>query len=148
MDILIRGEFTDNGHPVTINTIGDREPIDYRDIIGVDNCYFRNYEDKGGFFEIKYELFEAYLKQKEYDKEYNKLHYDQKIDISFAKPFLYKHFIEDYGIIDNLTEVVIKNGLIYVKYKIDDKISEKKFDYGYDLLREYKIYKCKKNKIF
>lgn len=147
MDILIRGEFTDNGHSIIINTIGDTEPIDYNDIIGIDNYYFK-YEDKDRFLEISYKLFEAYLKQKEYDNEYNKLHYDQKIDISFARPFLYKHFIEDYGIIDNLTEVVIKNGLIYVKYKIDDKISEKEFNYGYDLLREYKIYKCKKNKIF
>ncbi len=148
MDILIRGEFTDNGHSIIINTIGDAEPIDYSDIIGIDNYHFRDYEDINRFFEIRYELFEAYLKQKKYDKEYNELHYDQKIDISFAKPFLYKHFIEDYGIIDNLTEVVIKNGLIHVKYKINDKISEKEFDYGYDLLREYKIYKCKKNKVF
>ena len=95
--------------------------------------------DKGVRWHISYELFQAYQKQKKVDKEYAKYHYKIEIDVEFAKQYLYKNLIEQYAIIDRLVEVSVKDDEINIKYDMDNKIKETKFDGGFDLLREWKL---------
>ena len=47
--------------------------------------------------------------------------------------------IEQYAIIDRMTEVSVKDNEIYIKYDMDNEIKETIFDGGFDLLREWKL---------
>ena len=78
-------------------------------------------------------------KTKKADKEYAKYHYEIKIDVEFAKKYLYKNLIEQYAIIDRLVEVSVKDNEIKIKYDMDNEIKETTFEGGFDLLREWKL---------
>ena len=95
--------------------------------------------DKGVRRNISYELFQAYQEQKKADKEYAKYHYEIEIDVEFAKKYLYMTMIEQYAIIDRMTEVSVKDNEIYIKYDMDNEIKEISFEGGFDLLREWKL---------
>ena len=139
MSIYIRSEFLDCEKGVFIETRHDKEPIDYTDIIGVNFKPFPFDMDKGVRWHISYELFQAYQEQKKADKEYAKYHYEIEIDVEFAKQYLYMTMIEQYAIIDRMTEVSVKDNEIYIKYDMDNEIKEISFDGGFDLLREWKL---------
>lgn len=138
MDIYIRGEFTKDGKGVTIKTI-DKKPRDEFDIIGIEDVYFTYDMNKNTIYELTHDLYKAFMEQEKYDREWNELHYEHDIDVEFAKPILYENFIEYYGMIDHLTEVKVKDDVITVKYKINNKEKEYSFSGGYTLLREYKL---------
>ena len=139
MSVYIRSEFLDCEKGVFIETRNDREPIDYTDIIGVNSKSFPCDMDKDVRWHISYELFQAYQEQKKADKEYAKYHYEIEIDVEFAKQYLYMTMIEQYAIIDRMTEVSVKDNEIKIKYKMDDEIKEVNFSGGFDLLREWKL---------
>ena len=139
MSIYIRSEFLNGKEGVYIETRHDKEPTDYTDIIGVEFEPFPYDMDRGVIFQITYELFQAYEKQKKADKEYAKYHYEIKIDVEFAKQYFYKNRIEQYAIIDRLVEVSVKDDEIYIKYDMDNEIKEISFEGGFDLLREWKL---------
>ena len=139
MSIYIRREFLDREEGVYIETRHDKEPRDYIDIIGVEFEPFPYDMDRGVIFQITYELFQAYEKQKKADKEYAKYHYEIEIDVEFAKQYLYKNLIEQYAIIDRLVEVSVKDDEINIKYDMDNEIKETTFEGGFDLLREWKL---------
>ena len=139
MSIYIRSEFLDYDKGVFIETRNNEEPIHYTDIIGIEFEPFPYDMDKGIIFNISYELFQAYKKQKKADKEYAKYHYEIEIDVEFAKQYFYKNRIEEYAIIDRLVEVSVKDNEIYIKYDMDNEIKEISFDGGFDLLREWKL---------
>ena len=139
MSIYIRSEFLDYDKGVFIETRNNEEPIHYTDIIGIEFEPFPYDMDKGIIFNISYELFQAYKKQKKADKEYAKYHYEIEIDVEFAKQYLYKNLIEQYAIIDRLVEVLVKDNEIKIKYNMDDEIKETTFEGGFDLLREWKL---------
>ena len=62
------------------------------------------------------------------------------VALLFAKRFLYENCIENYGIIDHLTNAIIYDNNINVKYKINDKEYEYTFEgYGYELMRIIKL---------
>ena len=83
---------------------------------------------------------EKYIKERlDFHKEYAKYHYKIEIDVEFAKQYFYKNLIEQYAIIDRLVEVSVKDDEINIKYDMDNKIKETKFDGGFDLLREWKL---------
>ena len=139
MSIYIRSEFLNGKEGVYIETRHDKEPTDYTDIIGVEFEPFPYDMDRGVIFQITYELFQAYEKQKKADEEYAKYHYEIKIDVEFAKQYFYKNRIEQYAIIDRLVEVSVKDDEIYIKYDMDNEIKEISFEGGFDLLREWKL---------
>ena len=139
MSIYIRSEFLNGKEGVYIETRHDKEPTDYTDIIGIDFKVFPYDMDKNVCWHISYELFQAYQKQKKADKEYAKYHYEIEIDVEFAKQYLYMTMIEQYAIIDRMTEVSVKDNEIYIKYDMDNEIKEISFDGGFDLLREWKL---------
>ena len=139
MSIYIRSEFLDRKEGVYIETRHDKEPTDYTDIIGIDFKVFPYDMDKDVCWHISYELFQAYQKQKKADKEYAKYHYEIEIDVEFAKKYLYMTMIEQYAIIDRMTEVSVKDNEIYIKYDMDNEIKEISFEGGFDLLREWKL---------
>lgn len=139
MSIYIRSEFLDREEGVFIETRHDKEPVHYTDIIGVEFEPFPYDMDRGVIFQITYELFQAYQKQKKADEEYAKYHYEIEIDVEFAKKYLYMTMIEQYAIIDRMTEVSVKDNEIKIKYNMDDEIKETAFDGGFDLLREWKL---------
>ena len=139
MSIYIRSEFLDREEGVYIETRHDKEPTDYTDIIGVEFEPFPYDMDRGVIFQITYELFQAYEKQKKADEEYAKYQYEIEIDVEFAKQYLYMTMIEQYAIIDRMTEVSVKDNEIYIKYDMDNEIKEISFDGGFDLLREWKL---------
>ena len=139
MSIYIRSEFLDYDKGVFIETRNNEEPIHYTDIIGIEFEPFPYDMDKGIIFNISYELFQAYKKQKKADKEYAKYHYEIEIDVEFAKQYLYMTMIEQYARIDRMTEVSVKDNEIYIKYDMDNEIKETTFEGGFDLLREWKL---------
>lgn len=139
MSIYIRSEFLDRKEGVFIETRHDEEPTDYTDIIGIDFKAFPYDMDKDVCWHISYELFQAYQKQKKADKEYAKYHYEIEIDVEFAKKYLYMTMIEQYAIIDKMTEVSVKDDEIKIKYNMDDEIKEVSFYGGFNLLREWKL---------
>lgn len=139
MSIYIRSEFLDREEGVFIETRHDKEPVYYTDIIGVEFEPFPYDMDRGVIFQITYELFQAYEKQKKADEEYAKYHYEIEIDVEFAKQYFYKNRIEEYAIIDRLVEVSVKDDEINIKYDMDNEIKETAFDGGFDLLREWKL---------
>ena len=139
MSIYIRSEFLNGEEGVYIETRNDKEPVHYTDIIGVEFEPFPYDMDRGVIFQITYELFQAYEKQKKADEEYTKYHYEIKIDVEFAKKYLYMTMIEQYAIIDRLVEVSVKDDEIYIKYDMDNEIKEISFEGGFDLLREWKL---------
>ena len=139
MDIYIRGEFTKSGKGVTIKTANNGKPRGEFDIVGIEDTYFTR--DMGEYYinELTHDLYKAFLEQEKCDREWNELHYEHNMDIEFAKPILYEHFIEYYGMIDHLTEVRVKDDTITIKYKINNKEKECSFTGGYTLLREWKL---------
>ena len=139
MSTYIRSEFLDGKEGVYIETRHDKEPKDYTDIIGIDFKSFPYDMDEDVRWCISYELFQAYQKQKKADKEYAKYHYEIEIDVEFAKKYLYMTMIEQYAIIDRMTEVSVKDNEIYIKYDMDNEIKETTFEGGFDLLREWKL---------
>ena len=139
MSIYIRSEFLDYHKGVFIETRNDKEPVHYTDIIGIEFEPSPYDMDKGIIFNLSYELFQAYQKQKKADEEYAKYHYEIEIDVEFAKKYLYMTMIEQYAIIDRLVEVSVKDNEIKIKYKMDDEIKEVNFSGGFDLLREWKL---------
>ena len=139
MSIYIRSEFLDCEKGVFIETRHDKEPIDHTDIIGVNSKSFPFDMDKGVRWHISYELFQAYQEQKKVDKEYAKYHYKIEIDVEFAKQYFYMTMIEQYAIIDRMTEVSVKDNEIYIKYDMDNEIKEISLEGGFDLLREWKL---------
>lgn len=139
MSIYIRSEFLDREEGVYIETRHDKEPTDYTDIIGIDFKVFPYDMHEDVRWHISYELFQAYQKQKKADEEYAKYHYEIEIDVEFAKKYLYMTMIEQYAIIDRMTEVSVKDNEIYIKYDMDNEIKEISFDGGFDLLREWKL---------
>ena len=139
MSIYIRSEFLNGEEGVYIETRNNEEPAHYTDIVGKDFKPFPYDMHEDVRWCISYELFQAYQKQKKADKEYAKYHYEIEIDVEFAKKYLYKNLIEQYAIIDRMTEVSVKDNEIYIKYDMDNEIKEISFDGGFDLLREWKL---------
>ena len=139
MSIYIRSEFLDGKEGVYIETRNNEEPAHYTDIVGKDFKPFPYDMHEDVRWCISYELFQAYQKQKKADKEYAKYHYEIEIDVEFAKKYLYMTMIEQYAIIDRMTEVSVKDNEIYIKYDMDNEIKEISFDGGFDLLREWKL---------
>ena len=139
MSIYIRSEFLNGEEGVYIETRNNEEPAHYTDIVGKDFKSFPYDMDEDVRWCISYELFQAYQKQKKADKEYAKYHYEIEIDVEFAKKYLYMTMIEQYAIIDRMTEVSVKDNEIYIKYDMDNEIKEISFEGGFDLLREWKL---------
>ena len=139
MSIYIRSEFLNGEEGVYIETRNNEEPAHYTDIVGKDFKPFPYDMHEDVRWCISYELFQAYQKQKKADKEYAKYHYEIEIDVEFAKQYLYMTMIEQYAIIDRMTEVSVKDNEIYIKYDMDNEIKEISFDGGFDLLREWKL---------
>ena len=139
MSIYIRSKFLDGKEGVYIETRNNEEPAHYTDIVGKDFKPFPYDMDEDVRWCISYELFQAYQKQKKADKEYAKYHYEIEIDVEFAKKYLYMTMIEQYAIIDRMTEVSVKDNEIYIKYDMDNEIKEISFEGGFDLLREWKL---------
>ena len=139
MSIYIRSEFLNGEEGVYIETRHDKEPKDCTDIVGKDFKPFPYDMHEAVRWCISYELFQAYQKQKKADEEYAKYHYETEIDVEFAKKYLYMTMIEQYAIIDRMTEVSVKDNEIYIKYDMDNEIKEISFEGGFDLLREWKL---------
>ena len=139
MSIYIRSEFLNGEEGVYIETRNNEEPAHYTDIVGKDFKPFPYDMHEDVRWCISYELFQAYQKQKKADEEYAKYHYEIEIDVEFAKKYLYMTMIEQYAIIDRMTEVSVKDNEIYIKYDMDNEIKEISFDGGFDLLREWKL---------
>ena len=139
MSIYIRSEFLNGEEGVYIETRNNEEPAHYTDIVGKDFKPFPYDMHEDVRWCISYELFQAYQKQKKADEEYAKYHYEIEIDVEFAKQYLYMTMIEQYAIIDRMTEVSVKDNEIYIKYDMDNEIKEISFDGGFDLLREWKL---------
>ena len=141
MSILIKSKYTESEDDIKIDTFRGDEPHFPEEIDSVNGIRLSTtnmtYED---IYVLRNKLFDAFCKQKEDENKYNALHYNIEVDILFAKKFLYENCIENYGIIDHLTNAVIYDNNINVKYKINDKEYEYTFEgYGYDLMRIIKL---------
>ena len=112
MGIIIGKEFTKYDKDVEIETIGGRELISSQDIIGIDGTRFSDaLIPIEKMLELQDELYTAYKKQ----ELENKLHYEVFVDVLIVKEFLYEHFIQAYGIIDNIVSALIYENDIIVK---------------------------------
>lgn len=141
MSIIIKSEYTGYDDDVEITCFRGDEPHFPEEIDTLNGVILKttnmSYEE---LYMLQNKLFDAFCKQKEDENKYNELHYSVEIDIKVAKKFLYEHYIENYGIIDNLIYASIHENNINVKYKINNNEYEFTFyGCGYELLKSIRL---------